>query len=293
MFLKNTFTIFNTNISLLFKTLFYIFILFVIFASVVAAITTPLLDAISGFAVWGDVIAESINGWLAGDYSIGSSISNIFEDLFTGISSEVSSYLWMLFLIVFLFKFFIGLIKLPIAYVLYNSMAQNFEISFKNAIITHFGRSIVFSLWHSVITIVLDMLIFTFAGFIISITNGFMGLFSYSLGIFVALLLYGLRTGLFSQWLPLVVAEKMSVSKAFFKSFKVSFVHFHRATQSYCALIFAIFTVIVTTAIPTLLIAPIIALPAYIILSTIIDLVANFAANKTKFYINKNTIIEE
>ncbi len=291
MYLKNTFTIFHTNLSLLYKTLLFIFVLSIIFACIVVAITSPLLSSFSDLA-FNEAMDSIINNWLSGDTNTAQSASALFDYFQLGLSGQLWNYFWLMLGVVFFAKLLIGIIHLPVSHVLYNMMGLNCEVDFSNAVITHLGRSIGYSFLYSIITMVLDAIIVAVGVGLYALTNSFMGIFAFTLSILVCVFLYGLRFAILSQWVPLIIVEKLGIIKAFFASFKVTFVHFFRTTQSFCMISFVAFVILATTALPTFFTTVIVALPLIIIITSIVNLIANCVANHRNFYIDDKTIIE-
>lgn len=291
MFLKNTFSIFHTNLSLLFKAMLFILLLAVIFACIVVAITSPIMSTLVDLAVSETIDAIFVD-WIAGDATIAESITLLVTYFQDGITSQLASYFWIMLVVVLLSKFFIGLIHLPVSHVLYNMMGLNCEVGFSNAIITHLWRSVGYSFFYGAITSVMDAIIIAAVAGIYMLLNGFMGIFAITIAILIGILLFSVRYALFSQWIPLILIDKLSVVKAFFASFKVSFVHFYKTTQSYCMILFVTFAIVATTALPTFFTTIIVAVPTFIIITCIVNLIANFVATGSKFYIDDKTIIE-
>lgn len=288
MVFKRSFAIFTSNVTLMFKVLIYTMVLMLICMGVIIAVLNPILnEAFMNFNL-GEQLNGTVKRWLEGDMRSFNIFFNGLGSLFTNKTIFKTVLSFVLFWV--LLKFFTSLTFVPIAKVVNNRMSRGYKEKFYSALIASLGKSLFFSLLFTLITAPLDMVIMAGGYFLLKILYSGFSIVSLSITILIMLFLFALRLTIFSQWVPYIVCEEMSVINALKRSFTRSFRQITSILPSMLMYVIMLFTIIMTTSVTTFFIAPVIAMAGYIILINTCNLIVYYSSHSQKFYVDEKTV---
>lgn len=199
-----------------------------------------------------------------------------------------------LFLLAMGLRFFAQLSMLPLAKILHSKMATGFDMGFLNAFISTIGENVLYSFISSVIYTVLDGLICIATVYLAVWATQTFGILGITVSIFIAIELITLRTTLFCQWLPEIVkSKKRNIFTALISSIKPMAGHFRKNFICMTVINVMFFGLCMTTALPTIGLIPILALPTYMVLYTALAQALNFSYFQQKYFIDNGATIYE
>lgn len=272
----------------MFKVLIYTMVLMLICIGIIIAVLNPILnEAFMNFNL-GEQLNGTVKRWLEGDMRSFNVFFNGLGSLFTNKTIFKTVLSFLLFWV--LLKFFTSLTFVPIAKVVNNRMSRGYKEKFYSALIASLGKSLFFSLLFTLITAPVDMLIIAGGYFLLKVLFSSLSIVSISITVFIILFLFALRLTIFSQWIPYMVCEEMSVLKALKRSFQCSFQQIKSILPSMLMYVIMLFTIIMTTSVTTFFIAPVIAMAGYIILINTCNLIVHYSGHSQKFYVDERTV---
>ncbi len=197
-----------------------------------------------------------------------------------------------LFLLTIGIRFFAQISLLPLAKILYSKMTSGFDMGFLNAFISTIGENLLFSLISAIIYTVIDGLICIAMVYLAVWAMQTFGILGVTVSIFIAIELITLRATLFCQWLPeMVKSKKRNIFTALFASAKPMFGHFRKNFICLSVINIMLFGLIMSTALPTLGLIPILALPTYMVLYTALAQALNFSYFQQKYFIDNGATV--
>lgn len=292
MLLRNSFSALFSNMDSVFKLLIYIFVLILICFALLTTVFTPIIDAVASTPDWDETIIKSINDWLStGNREAFKEFSLKIKDTFDSNISTIFTAIGMAVLVMFVFKFFIGLLFVPLGYVLYNRMSKNFDVKLHYAVVANFGKSLLFALIYALFTVVTDVLFIVLGVYLVKWMIGGIGIIALTITAAVIICLFTVRISVLSQWVPYIVSENMSVDKSFRQSFKQFGKMWKKLLPTNCFIIIFMFSIVMATGISTFMIMPIIVIPAYLVLIESVNNIAYISSKGDKFYMDEKTIV--
>lgn len=294
MIFKNAGALLLGSVNLLYKVLIYAVILSLLFAGLFSAILQPVAEAAGKdfnlVAAWN----TAVDTLLKAGTETGDGVYGLFDRL-TLFIQENSTLIWQAVgfsaLLLFLFTFGYSLLTIPAASIVYSKMASGYNPKFGNAFVANLGKSALYALIFSLITVPCNVAIGLAAFFVAQWLFPSLGVIALTIAAFVLILLGALRIAAFSQWVPLIVIEKISVAKAFCRSFAATRKVFFRILPSLFTLSAAMFALFTTTMITTFGVVPLLVFPACLLLTINIGFVAYFENHQMKFYLDENNIV--
>ncbi len=285
---KNTLSITARNLRLTFKLILFITVLAAITLAVLISVFTPLFNELKTF-IHDRLTVEDVS-WA----EIVKIIGEHFEEFFSTNKSEVFRVLGYTYLIIFIARFLASTSLMPTGYIVGNQMKTNFTENFVPSFIVTFKDSFLYSLFSSLIVLVLDVPFSMLVFYLVTLTFSQISFYAITIAVILLLAFLSVRMTITALWIPNVVIGKMSVGKAFKKTILDTPKTFKKTIVGVAGILSFAFISIMTTIIPTLFIGPIIVLPISIILFTSFSMVVYCDIFKQNyFYDSKNSMVNE
>ena len=291
---RYSFSMLGRNLDLVFKVLIYVFVLMLICSALLVSIVNPILDALNSNIDISDRLLATLSDLINREHK------NVFQqfigdlnDVAESISSEIIIAVLLIIMVIFITKFFFALTSVPIGELIYGRMSQNFSVKFHNVLVASLGKAFLYSLIHALVTLVADALIVTIGYYLSKLLFAAIGAYGLSLAAFVFFGLMSARLALLGQWVPQIVGEKKSVTKAFRDSFRYSVKYFWKVLPVHFLIMVIGFAVVALTTVFTFGLLPVIVMPIALVLVANLNLVTYFTFNKRKFYVDEVTVINQ
>lgn len=286
--IKHAGTILACNVKLVTKLAIFIIILGLIASAILINIVGPLVDEIMALIAEIDIDA---NEFIKHPFAITKTqIIDVCID-------HITSHDWRLLLVTAVFtyvliRFFISIPLLPITKVLHEKMTTGYDIGLFNAFVSTGFQNLLLSLILTIVISVIDL----------SLTAGAIALayviisaklyYLLPLTIIAYLCLMSVRNCLTCQWLPEICASN---SKNIFRALKAALVptgkRFVKNFLCMLALNTIALAIIASTAITTLMVIPLIAIPAYMVMHSALSLTLNFSYHEHKYFVDNGSTI--
>lgn len=212
----------------------------------------------------------------------------------TVIEANVSSLVGPICLVlfaIFVFKFLITLVSLPISEVFMQFMSTSAHAKLLPSYVFYIKKSLLYSLMYSIIVIPFDAAIFLIAFFIIKLYS-VINLFAFSIAVGFIFFAFSLRLSLFSMWVPSIVVGKMGVFKALKNNFNTIKKAFVPALSCNFIIIIVTFCMSIAFGLITFGIAFLILLPFGICFSLCVHMVVYYNGMSRKYYTDQVTIVD-
>lgn len=286
----HSFSILLCNFKLVAKLLLFIFILFLIAASILIGILNPVLD--NFFEELQDEIP------IDGDYFFKHPILSLqlifdyFADFLANNPALVITRLLYIWLLITGFKFFVSLPLLPVTKILHSKMTTGFDMGFLNATISTVKENLLFCLLVAIVTGIIDLLIFAAITYVFIGLTKLIGILSLPIAFLVALTVYTLRITLLSQWLPeICISGSKNIFRALQHSFKPVFRNFRKNFICVFVILVTVASVVLTTFLPTFGLVPILMIPTYMVLYCSLCLALSCSFYHQKYFIDNGVTI--
>jgi|AGTN01.1.fsa_nt_gi hypothetical protein len=289
MIFRKSFSIFSNNVGLLFKLLIYCFVLLLLCLAVIIAVFRPIISSVFSSMDLANRLKEALNLWLNGGAS--TSFRGFISSI-TGLvrGSDVWSLIVSFVIVLALFKFFLALTYIPVTRILYGKMSENFSEKFYQALVSSLGKSLYFALIYLLITLPVDLAVIVSGYYLFKLLYPAFSILALTVAISYALVFLSVKNALLSQWVPIFVAENLSVNASLRKSFAASVKCFRRTFPPILLLVILIYSILMSTAVITFAILPILSVPAYLLFLSSFNLTAYFISNDKKFYVDEKTV---
>lgn len=287
--LKHSIGILFSNLKLVWRLALFIVIIGLIAGAIIFSIVSPIIQDVIGFITGLTVDPDKfINHPFV---TLREDIINKCLDFVKG--SDLKVLIVTAVMSFWVIKFFMYLPMLPVTKVLHGKMKTGYDIGLVNAIVSTGFQNVLLSLILSVFTTITDLgLLSGCAALIYLCINNRSLIILIPVIIILYLCLHSLRLTLVSQWLPEICSQE---SKNIFNAFKSALAptkkFFRKSFLCIFTLNFIVTSIVVTTALPTLFVTPVLALPIYIVLHSALCLTLNFTYHKDKYYLDSGTMI--
>lgn len=296
MAFKNAFKILINKFGIVWMLLLFIIVLVTIIASLSMAFMVPIyrifinggiIDQISSLFT-SIMNGDGITHWFALLRAIGASVAELFRENF---SLRLNSMLWLILVLIFAYRFLLGLYELPLISVLEGAMSSNARIGFGGQIISKLGLSCRFTLVKMLYTIVYDGLLAVIMFGMFSLLDvAVLSVFAPFLIMLVFVVLTALRYTIISMWAPRVVIE----GKGIFQSFKVSaattFKNFLSIFSTFIVSWILIIAFNVFAGLFTLGAGLLISIPTSMLFVSILNMTVYYGKNGKRYYVDNNVI---
>lgn len=285
MNLRHSLSLTVSSVTLVLKVLIYTTVLFLIAFSLFMAITEPIIES---FGEDFDLIAEIEEdlGALAGQ-SEGGPLKAFVESNSDDIVRAAVLYVLLFVLI----RFGVAFSLIPTAFVFYNKMSTGFNAGFINSTVATGGKAALYALTYTAITVPADIVILVIGYFLTSFLGSAIGVAGLAVAILLTFALGAFRLAMTARWAPEMIAENLKFRRSasgFFNNFDWSYVK--EIFPSMLMMLIFVSGIIVTTAVSTFGIIPIVVLPLAFVWYTAISAVGYFNFKKRKYYIDERVI---
>lgn len=293
MIFKNSVSIFLSNISLIYKLLIFMMIVLIIAVALFIGIIGPVL---------GNIFSTSDLTTFMQTDDLDNLDKITFKDLFGSLIQDLrgvfdlnktviySTLAWM-GLVYLLARFFFTLSHVPIAKVIYDKMSSNFNNGFLAAFIQYSRQAFGYALFSSLISVPLDLLV-TLGVVMLGIKlSSVVNIFAIAFSITIIMLYSALRSSLFNQWIPFIIAENLGTVQAFKKCITSSLTSLKDIFAS--TLIVYVLVIWATGGglnLITFGIVPIFIVPFAMVFLNIMYMVKYFNNNNKKYYVDQTRI---
>lgn len=291
MIIKHSFSLTASNIHLIAKLFLYLIIIAIILAAVFISVTDPIYKAIGRSMDFHSEIELFAQKVLDGKSNIFQEIVTQMHGLLSAQNQKIAATAAYLCITLFLFRFFKNFAIVPAAYCIMNKMESNLKIGFANALVATAGKAALYSHLYALITVPMDFAIALGGYYLLIFLIDGIGFFGGTIAISIILLLYCVRLTLFSQWLPSMILENTKVLSAFRKNFRKSRRVFSALFPAYFIVVLMMFGIVAAAGVMTFFILPIVAFPAFSLLTCAMDTIACFRSEGRKYYIDENVIV--
>lgn len=282
---KHSLSIFSTNLSLSYKVLLLFFIVFIIASALFVSLFTPIIKGINeALTLEGITLSakEILNNPIEQLTMIRDTASNYFSNHQAFLASR---FFFMILVFVFA-RFFVTLALVPVTKFIYDKMTTGYSSGLFQNMIAALPQTLLFALLSSIIYSILDIGIFFLSIYIFIFLFNLINVSALLPAFACFILLYTVRSTLFSSWLPLICDSKKNIFALFIDNFKLSLksfsIHFPMALTM--TIIYA--TIITTSTLSTFAVLPIATFPMFTVLMCIFNLVCYFKLMDRKYYID-------
>lgn len=296
MAFKNAFKILINKFGIVWMLLLFIFILVTVIASLSMAFMIPIYHIfIEGgiteqfSALFSSIMnGESINSWFEIIREIGVSVTDLFQANF---KLRLNSALWLVLVVVFAYRFLLGLYELPLIAVLEGVMSSNAKIGFGGQIVSKLGLSCRFTLVKMLYTIIYDAFLAAVMFGMFSLMDvAVLAVFAPFLIMTVFILLTAFRYTVIAMWSPRVIIE----NKGIFSSFKFSvikcFKNFLPVFSTFLVSWILIIAFNVFVGLFTLGAGLLISIPTSMLFLSILDMTLYYGKNGKRYYVDNNVV---
>ena len=283
MILKHSLSLTLTNVKIVFKVLIYCLIIFIVGAAVFVTISEPVLDAFNASFDLNEIFAH-FEEVMKGDGGVFERIIASVDHFAETHPDELVKSIVFSIVLIIVVKFFFALIVCPVAYVINHKMSTRFEEDFIHSIVSTGWKSVGVAGVYTLISAPIDILVVAGAFFLGKWLSLIIGVFGVMFAISVGLLLITLRLAVMGQWVAVFINENLKFSLQFKRGFRAGFKCLPKVFPVMLALIVVTYGIIMTTAIPTFLIIPVVCVPFALVGFTAIHLVAYYQENDKNYY---------
>ncbi len=288
--INHSFSLTLCNFKLVAKLAVFIFILSIVAIALILGILGPIVQGFitelqEDFPITPEEVIEH-------PFKSLRAVMDFFSSYISTHTMFVTKRIVFVFLLIMGVKFFMQLPMLPLSKIMHSKMTTGFDIGLINAFVSTIGENLIYTLLTSVIYTIIDGAIAIATVYFAVWMAKLFGLMGITVSLFVFVMLITLRMSLFCQWLPEVVKGKSrNIFKALQLSAKPVIKHFTKNTICICVVNFVFISTILTTLIPTAGLLPILLLPTYMVLYTILGQALSFSFYKQKYFIDNGATI--
>ncbi len=286
---KNSFSITARNVRLSFKLILFVTVLSIIVLAVLISVFTPLFNEMKDFLENDGLSLQNVS-W---SQIIETLLTN-FSDFFEQNRSDLLTAIGYTYLVIFIARMLISATLMPTAYIIGNQMKTNFTENFVPAFIVTLKKSLLYSLLSSLIVLILDVPFSILVLYLITLLFPVMSVFAVTSGLVLMIVYLSIRMTITCQWLPHMIIGKLSLLPALKKTLSDLPKTFTKSVIGVGGIVAITLVLILTTAVPTLFIGPIIVIPLMIIMLTSFSMVVYCDVYKQNyFYDARNIVINE
>ncbi len=291
MSFKNAFRILLGKFRYVWSILIYVAVMLVILFSVGLTFLKPVFNAFADAGVWKKV-TELFS--IVMDGATLSQIFAVFGDIFsivkTVLSTDVkafwSSFLFVVLVATFLYRFIMGLSELPLVSIIEGVMTDNAKYGFAGRYVSMLGKSSVFSLVKMLFMTVYDaFMYFIFYGAIKAFNNVSIFLVPFG-GMVVLVALLSFRYTLISGWTAYMIIEKKGIFSAFASSIRFAFKNFGSLFSTWVISWFLFIAINMLVAIFTFGAGLLVSIPACVYLVSLLNMTQYYGKNHRNYYVD-------
>lgn len=296
MAFKNAFKILVNKFGLVWMLLLYIVVLAVVLISISMAFIMPIYrifieggiieQASSLFSSIMD--GESVSRWFEIIREIGTSVTQLFQENF---SLRLNSALWLILVVVFAYRFLLGLYELPLIAALEGAMSSNAKIGFGGQIISKLGKSCRFTLAKMLYTILFDAFIMlVMFGLFQLLDVPVISVFAPFFIMLAFILLNALRYTVIAMWAPRVIIDNGKIFSSFAFSLNNGFRNFLSIFSSFLVSWVLIIAFNLFVGLFTLGAGLLITVPTSMLFISVLNMTLYYGKNGKRYYVDGNVV---
>ncbi len=299
MKVKNSFSIFFSNFSIIYKLILFLIVLTIVFSILGTACILPLLN---GFRKQvGDLgIDDAFLDYFTA-ISKGGDVHEAYSTLITTIQGLGSIAIeWnvnlifagvFLLIFIFLYAMLYFMSYYTITDILKNKMSACSKFGFVSNYIVNMKKSFSFAILYGPMSLVMILIaIIGFFVILLAFTN-FNLLLGFTLAFCFLIVLLALRRTLFIYWIPEMVVNEVSAKDAFVKNFEYLKGNFLRIFGAYIFIYIISFIFVILSTLVTMGVCFIIMFAVCWYFMQILDMVEYYHICGLKYYIDEQTVI--
>lgn len=299
MAIKHTTGIFISKFGLVYKIIVYFLIVVLIVGAISFAVAHPALKSL--FEKVGDTgfvqHAKSGIGKLVrgnSDFLVEFQAAyDSFEELASTLRNEKAEWakLTVTFFVSFaVITYLLALSFLPFSDILRNFMSSKSEYGFMSNLVANGGRAALYALFYTLVVFTSQIAITALSVFVFLKLVPKIGVLALTVGYLILTLLSGLKSTIFSGWLPATVTENVCVFKGFVVGIRAVGKKFLRSFWTFVFLSWIMTYLILSFGILTFGVGLIIAVPSLFIMYRIVELVLYFDVCGYRYYVDEQTV---
>lgn len=297
MAFKNALKIMINRFGLVWMLLLYISVLAVVLVSLSMAFMVPIYRALLGGGIMekiadlmtGILSGESINEWFLRVREIMNAVSDLFAE---NAVLRLSSALWLVLVVVFAYRFLLGLYELPILAVIDGAMSSNATISFGGQLIAKLTLSCRFTLVKMLYTVAFDAIITA----IMLLMSGLLDIsvvsvFAPFLIVLAYILLISLRYTFMAMWAPRIAEGGEGIFSAFSFSVRGAIKNFGSVFAYFTVAWVLIIAVNAFIGIFTLGAGLLLSVPMSMLFVCVLNMTLYYGKNGKRYYVDNGGIV--
>ena len=299
MIFRNSFRLFLTNFSNVWKVLLYYFICFLLTFCVCYYVALPIITKLSEAQVFKNLL-DMLNSIF---FKPENAISNIFTKLNEILTTTwevlktntqfMFNYIFLIVWLIFVFPFTIDLAQLALGEVFYGYMTSHVKYGFTGRFIKNIGKSCVFSLSKYIVQFVFNVLIISLFVLIVKLFT--IGNFLYvllDLLLFALLIVFiSIKLTLFSCWMPGIAVLNSMCFKSLIQNFKIVFHMFFKIFSNCLTLVLLAFGFNFLMCAYTFGVGLIVSLPMTAVVFVAFQMVTYFNCQGMRYYVYPDVFV--
>lgn len=282
---KHTVSLFTTNLSLSYKVLILIFVVYIIAAAIFVSIIDPLLDGLFNVLQF-EGLSLLLRDIIQNPVDKLSEIWTISRNFLSDNIGMLVSRLLYLGLLLVMVRFFISISLTPISKMIFTKMTSGYSNGLFSNLIASLLPSLGYAFFSSIIFALADIGLFFLC---LSLFFWLYKLIKIGSLLFVFaffIIVFSIRIALFSQWLSVICDGQRNIFKALVEGVKLSLASFKDYFPIILTFVAVYITIFTTSAFTTFGVLPIITLPMFLILYCTANLTCYFDLKNKKYYID-------
>lgn len=300
MYLRRTFSIFISKFNLVFKMLFYIGLVIIILAVIGVSIFLPSYRSFVGdireTGIF-DNATESFRMLLSGDFE---NYAENYQALETSYNASVDlikqniGQLYKFYIIAIILgvfaKLLISFSYVPFVDVVNKFMHSDINEKFAPNLISNSKTAMKYAFFDLLLIVPLDTIVFFIVFFVFKLLAPALNIFVMPFIVAFGMALYMLRVNITAGWIPAIVYENISVTKALGYTFKSAKERFLRTYPTYLMLGIFSFSAYMLFGFSTLGLGYFIGIPMLLLLYRVLELVTYYNLSGHRYYLDHETI---
>lgn len=296
MIFRNSIRLLLTNFSTVWKVLVYYLICFTLTIGVCYLLAEPIVEQLTQANIFKDTI-DIINNFFSNNptttaYTMSEVLNNAWTIIITNIQFKFN-FIFLIVWLVFFFPYMLNLCQLAMGDVLYGYMTSQVKYSFTGRMIINLGRSAIFSLVRFLVFLLLNLAGLGLLVLAVSLAvTGVFGNILLALGVLTLLICFmAFKQTLFSCWMPALAVLGVGPFVALKRNFKSVFRNFFGFYSNF--LLFTILAVVINLfcCVFTASVSLIITLPLTAFAFSVFQMVTYFTSQGMRFYVYPDMFI--
>ena len=296
MSFKNAFKLLMSKFRYVWSILLYLTIMMVILVSLGLTFIVPVYRMLMAEGV-GEEFGAALNGLFAGEtlQAVFARFGNLFEHirvlLTTNVGAFWNSALFVVLVVVFAYRFILGLYELPLVSVISGFMNDNSRLSVIGRYFSCIGKSVKFSLVKMLLMVIYDAITTLITYFVTVLVSSLSVLFAPITAMFFFMIFISFRYGMISSWSAYIILENKKIFSAFGCSVKFFFRNFTSLFSGFLVIWLMIIVVNAFVAIFTFTAGLLITIPVSMFLINLYNMTIFYSKTGRNYYIDKEIFV--